>query len=145
MGAPPPVFGSEKERRNVIPYLPKGGQPSYAEMLCEMRPRHFYLVPRQDRRNAITAAHQGKGQCNLTEMSVSGHPSQPVKGVIVKTQKCRDIVAPRERSWKDRKNATKVPPLPTNHRGSLYSRRNAIGSPPPPNLGHSRRAEMPRM
>jgi len=37
-------------------------------------------------------------------------------GVIVKTQKCRDIVAPRERPEYRRRNAIIVAPRPTNHR-----------------------------
>ena len=134
---PRQVFGSEKERRNVIPYLPKGGQKLHAEMPFEKcplpsflgqkrhtempqclrpkgriqhpdacyvnhmsilpeqftggqpscaampmakRPHHFYLVPRQDRKNAITVAHQGKGQDIFAEMPCNKRPSQPVTG-----------------------------------------------------------------
>ena len=34
--------------------------------------------------------------------------------------------------------------FPASYRGPTDQRRNAISAPPPPNLGHSRRAEMPR-
>jgi hypothetical protein len=40
-------------------------------------------------------------------------------GVIVKTQKCLDIVAPRERSNMVRRNAPIVPPLPTSLTGAI--------------------------
>lgn len=64
-------------------------------------------------------------------------------GVIVKTQKCRDIVASRERSWKDRRNVTKVPPFPTNHRGSVHARRNAFATSPH-GRGQRTNAAMPK-
>jgi hypothetical protein len=83
-------------------------------------------------------------------------------GVIVKTQKCQDIVAPRERSTNLRRNAEERPPLPTSltgavmtmqqcqnpnapREGSPLGRRNAIRAMPfPPVTGGQRlSAEMP--
>jgi hypothetical protein len=83
-------------------------------------------------------------------------------GVMVKTQKCQDIVALRERSTSLRRNAGKKPPLPTSltgaittsqkcykvnapREGSSIGRRNAIRAMPFPPVtgGHSRSAEMP--
>ena len=46
-------------------------------------------------------------------------------GVIVKTQKCLDIVAPRERPYRSRRNANIGTPLPTSYKGSFVHRRNA--------------------
>ena len=107
---------------SILPEQFTGGQLCHAEMPSSIRPHHFYLVPMRDRRNVSSETHQGKGQDMFAEMPCNKRPSQPVKGVMVKTQKCQDIVSPR---------------------GPRRNRRNAKVSSPPPNLGHHLAAEMP--
>ena len=106
--------------------MPSQGHPRGASRVaqkCHHVPApHQVLVSGRVRRNAITHAHQGKGQDMFAEMSCNKRLSQPVKGVIVKTQKCQDIVSPR---------------------GPVRPRRNAISNAPPQNLGQIHGAEMP--
>ena len=66
---------------SILPEQFTGGQRENAEMPYGTHPRQFYLVPRQDRRNAITVAHQGKGQDIFAEMPCNKRSSQPVTGV----------------------------------------------------------------
>jgi len=66
---------------SILPEQFTGGQNANAAMPKMSRPRHFYLVPRQERRNAITVAHQGKGQDIFAEMPCNKRSSQPVTGV----------------------------------------------------------------
>ena len=66
---------------SILPEQITGGQRENAEMPYGTHPRQFYLVPRQDRRNAITVAHQGKGQDIFAEMPCNKRSSQPVTGV----------------------------------------------------------------
>ena len=65
---------------SILPEQFTGGQLSSAGMPKKCHPRQFYLVPRQDRRNAITVAHQGKGQDIFAEMPCNKRPFQPVTG-----------------------------------------------------------------
>ena len=64
----------------------------------------------------------------------SGAPNF-LQGVIVKTQKCLDIVAPREGPSIQRRNANRAAPFPTSYRGSGHLRSNAILVSPPPITG----------
>ena len=66
---------------SILPEQFTGGQLSSAGMPKKCHPRQFYLVPRQDRRNAITVAHQGEGQDIFAEMPCNKSSSQPVTGV----------------------------------------------------------------
>ena len=79
-----------------------------------------------------------KGRDNLPAQKCQTKFTLPnqFNGVIVKTQKCLDIVAPRERSLFYRSNAKVTTPLPINYRGTPHARRDAINRTPPSNLGH---------
>lgn len=73
-----------------------------------------------------------KGRDNLPAQKCQTKSTLPTQfnGVIVKTQKCLDIVAPRERSFFYRSNAKVTTPLPINYRGTPHTRRDAINRTP---------------
>jgi hypothetical protein len=64
-------------------------------------------------------------------------------GAIMTTQKRQNPNTPRERPTHKCSNAKAKAPLSSNHRGPSKNRRDAIMSPPPPNLGHRHAAEVP--
>jgi len=131
-------------RRNAITSPPSTGATIHAQQ-CRVQPAPTSFIWCQPSIAEMPLYERTKGRvrdCSQKCHTTYTLPNQ-LNGVIVKTQKCRDIVAPRERPTHKRSNAETKAPLPTNHRGSLYSRRNAIGSPPPPNLGHYPAAETP--
>ena len=105
---------------SILPEQFTGGQSCRAEMSPCPRPHQVWAESRPKKFHASSA--QGKGQDMFAEMSCNKRLSQPVKGVIVKTQKCQDIVSPR---------------------GPVRPRRNAISNAPPQNLGQIHGAEMP--
>ena len=141
---PAKFFGPEETHRNATVPAPKGKDSTSRRMLCQphvnpsrtiyrgsecersnakdVAPPPFYLELERKCSNAKDVPLQGKGQDMFAEMPCNKRLSQPVKGVIVKTQKCQDIVSPR---------------------GPRRNRRNAKVSSPPPNLGHRLAAEMP--
>jgi len=67
------------------------------------------MSPQKRTKGRVMDASQ---QCHIAKAL----PNQ-FKGVIVKTQKCRDIVAPRGEPSKVRRDAAIVPLSPTSYRG----------------------------
>lgn len=169
-------------RRNAITSPPSTGAAIHAQQ-CRVQPAPASFIWCRLRIAAMPIEQRTKGRvrdCSQKCHTTYTLPNQ-FNGVIVKTQKCRDIVAPRERSYSVRSNAALGSPLPTSlagaittsqkcyklnaprgkasaqtqqcrnksasptsYRGPFAKRRNAKWTPPPPNLGYSRRAEMPR-
>ena len=136
---PPPVLEPECKRRNVKNESLQGEgfniQTHAMSTKCQSFPNKLQgaaFCPQQCHNGCAPTifiwCHDGRAEmptCSRTkgkvhparaEMSSRLRPSQPVTGVIVKTQKCQDIVSPR---------------------GPTEQRRNAKILPPPPNLGHS--------
>jgi hypothetical protein len=90
------------------------------------RQRHFSRAPTssiwcQPRIAAMPLDKRTKGRVIPWPQKCHSIYTLPTQfnGVIVKTQKCLDIVAPRERSNMVRRNAPIVPPLPTSLTGAI--------------------------
>lgn len=114
------------------------------------RQRHFLRAPAsfiwcQLRIAAMPFEQRTKGRASIMSQKYQRVDALPTQfnGDTDMTQQCLDHNSPRERSWKDRRNATIVPPLPTSYRGPHFLRRSAIVHSPPPNLGHLSSAETP--
>ena len=99
--------GSQKCRFHVTPTNFIWCQLRIAEMLIEQRTKGRAVDTTQKRHESLTL------------------PTQ-FNGVIVKTQKCLDIVAPREGSMSLRRNAIVWTPFPTSYRGPSKKRSNAM-------------------
>ena len=102
------------------------------------RQRHFSRAPTsfiwcQLRIAAMPLDERTKGRVTISLQKCHADDTLPTQfnGVIVKTQKCLDIVAPREKPYRSRRNADVVALLPASYRGSMQSRSNAnLVSPP---------------
>jgi hypothetical protein len=99
-----PAFyrGSTDTRRNVI----------------KLSPPTFYRGSSDGRRSAICCPPSREGSWKARRNANPPHalPNQ-FNGVMVKTQKCQDIVAPRERSTSSRRNAEKEASSPNQFTG----------------------------
>lgn len=106
------------------------------------RQRHFSRAPTsfiwcQQENAVMPVSNRTKGRVTPWPQRCYSIYALPIQfnGVMVKTQKCQDIVAPRERSTNPRRNAEKRPPLPTSLQGATPWAQIAMYFSPPPITG----------
>ena len=118
-------------RRNAITSPPSTGAVLKAQQ-CHHRIAPASFIWCRQETAVMPVSNRTKGRVISCEQKCQIPHALPnqFNGVIVKTQKCRDIVAPRGEPSKVRRDASIVPLSQTSHKGSVHARRNAFATSP---------------
>ena len=137
--APPPVFGSEKERRNVIPYLPKGGQKLHAEMPFEKCPLPSFLGQKRHTEMPQCLRPKGRVKISLQKCHVTNALPNQLKGAI---EDHRNVIRATPRGG--RAGTAEMPYRPRPHRiWVIHDAQKCHSSDYPITRGHPEIAAMP--
>jgi len=110
--------GSLCLRRNAITSPPSTGAAIHAQQ-CRVQPAPASFIWCRDIIAAMLIQKRTKGRATLPAQQCYASNALPnqFNGVIEKTQKCRDIVAPRGEPSNYRRDASMVALSPTSYRG----------------------------
>lgn len=132
-GTPKFLQGSYEERSNAMYGSPRFLQgAAFCPQKCHSGCAPASFIWCRDIIAAMLIPKRTKGRVNMIAQKchiICALPTQ-FNGAIVKTQKCLDIVSPREGSSQGRSNANRATPFPPVSGGSSDRRRNAICCPP---------------
>ena len=119
----PTQFRPKADRRNSMQVAPKGASRVAQKCHHVPAPAIFIWCQGKTAEMLLLLRTKGRAVCLSQKCYKTDALPNQFNGVIVKTQKCQDIVSPR---------------------GPRRNRRNAKVSSPPPNLGHHSNAKMPK-
>lgn len=116
--APTSYRGLLRLRRNAITSPPSTGATIQSQQ-CRAQHAPTSFIWCRDHLAEMPLLKRTKGRAISQAQKCHATHALPnqFNGVIVKTQKCRDIVAPREGLRTARRNATRRTPFPNSHRG----------------------------
>jgi len=116
-GAPNFLQGAiTRAQRCRKPAALKGAVLKAQQCHCRIAPASFIWCQTDGAEMPWTNRTKGRAIWGAQKCHTPRTLPNQFNGVIVKTQKCRDIVAPRERQTHERSNAETKAPLSANHR-----------------------------